>query len=72
MGCPVSSGAFYAYRLVFPIWSQVSQHYKFFVVLLCTYPSYGALYTRIYDPNIGWISMTEHNNGWNMLAPTTD
>lgn len=71
-GSPVASGPFYAYRFVLPIWSQQNGHHKLFVALLCTYPHYGAVFTRIYDPNVGWQPSSTQYNGWGMLVPTPD
>ena len=62
---PVTSGAFYAYREVFPIVnvSGGSGKYKVFVVLHEAYPVAGRVWTRAFNPDdSSW------GGGWNVIA----
>lgn len=51
---PVTSGPFYAYRKVYPIYSEVNNHCKVVVELHEAYPDAGRIWKARYDPNIGW------------------
>lgn len=56
---PVTSGPFYAYRKVYPVYVPWSHHSKIFVELRETFPQKGRIWTQAYDPNNGW-----GDNGW--------
>lgn len=56
---PVTSGPFYAYRKVYPVYTPWSHHSKVFVELKEVFPQKGRIWTQAYDPNNGW-----GNNGW--------
>lgn len=51
---PVTSGAFYAYRKVYQVYSALSNHYKTIVELHEAYPKRGRVWKCEYDPNSGW------------------
>ena len=51
---PVTSGAFYAYRKVYQVYSALNNHYKAIVELHEAYPKRGRVWKREYDPNTGW------------------
>lgn len=55
-GCPVSSGAFYAYRKVYPIYSPQFDHCKIVVELHESWPKKGRVWRTAFDPNNGWGS----------------
>lgn len=55
---PVTSGPFYAYRKVYPVYTPWSHHSKVFVELKEIFPQKGRTWTQAYDPNNGW------GNGW--------
>lgn len=55
---PVTSGPFYAYRKVYPVYAPWSHHSKVFVELKEIFPQKGRIWTQAYDPNNGW------GNGW--------
>ena len=53
---PVSSGAFYAYRVVMPI-KSASGNYKVVVTLFEAYPQGGRIWKAAYNPDgQGWSS----------------
>lgn len=54
--CPVSSGAFYAYRKVYPIYSPQFDHCKIVVELHESWPKKGRVWVTAFDPNNGWGS----------------
>lgn len=54
--CPVSSGAFYAYRKVYPIYSPQFGHCKIVVELHESWPKKGRVWVTAFDPNNGWGS----------------
>lgn len=56
---PVTSGPFYAYRKVYPVYTPWSHHSKVFVELKEVFPQKGRIWTQAYDPNNGW-----GGNGW--------
>lgn len=56
---PVTSGPFYAYRKVYPVYTPWSHHSKVFVELKEVFPQKGRIWTQAYDPNNGW-----GDNGW--------
>lgn len=56
---PVTSGPFYAYRKVYPVYTPWSYHSKVFVELKEVFPQKGRIWTQAYDPNNGW-----GDNGW--------
>lgn len=56
---PVTSGSFYAYRKVYPVYTPWSHHSKVFVELKEVFPQKGRIWTQAYDPNNGW-----GDNGW--------
>lgn len=56
---PVTSGPFYAYRKVYPVYTPWSHHSKIFVELKEVFPQKGRIWTQAYDPNNGW-----GDNGW--------
>lgn len=56
---PVTSGPFYAYRKVYPVYVPWSHHSKIFVELKEVFPQKGRIWTQAYDPNNGW-----GDNGW--------
>lgn len=56
---PVTSGPFYAYRKVYPVYVPWSHHSKIFVELRETFPQKGRIWTQAYDPNNGG-----GDNGW--------
>lgn len=56
---PVTSGPFYAYRKVYPVYVPWSHHSKIFVELRETFPQKGRIWTQAYDPKNGW-----GDNGW--------
>lgn len=56
---PVTSGPFYAYRKVYPVYTSWSHHSKVFVELKEVFPQKGRIWTQAYDPNNGW-----GDNGW--------
>ena len=56
---PVTSGPFYAYRKVYPVYTPWSHHSKVFVELKEVFPQKGRIWTHAYDPNNGW-----GDNGW--------
>lgn len=56
---PVTSGPFYAYRKVYPVYTPWSHHSKVFVELKEVFPQKGRIWTQAYDPNNGWS-----DNGW--------
>lgn len=56
---PVTSGPFYAYRKVYPVYVPWSHHSKVFVELKEVFPQKGRIWTQAYDPNNGW-----GDNGW--------
>lgn len=56
---PVTSGPFYAYRKVYPVYVPWSHHSKVFVELKEIFPQKGRTWTQAYDPNNGW-----GDNGW--------
>lgn len=51
---PVTSGPFYAYRKVYPVYTPWSHHSKVFVELKEVFPQKGRIWTQAYDPNNGW------------------
>ena len=51
---PVTSGPFYAYRKVYPVYVPWSHHSKIFVELKEVFPQKGRIWTQAYDPNNGW------------------
>lgn len=51
---PVTSGPFYAYRKVYPVYVPGSHHSKIFVELKEVFPQKGRIWTQAYDPNNGW------------------
>lgn len=51
---PVTSGPFYAYRKVYPVYAPWSHHSKVFVELKEIFPQKGRTWTQAYDPNNGW------------------
>lgn len=51
---PVTSGAFYAHRTVYPIYVPWSHHSKIVVELHESFPQKGRIWTQAYDPNNGW------------------
>ena len=51
---PVTSGPFYAYRKVYPVYTPWSHHSKIFVELKEIFPQKGRTWTQAYDPNNGW------------------
>ena len=51
---PVTSGPFYAYRKVYPVYTPWSHHSKVFVELKEIFPQKGRTWTQAYDPNNGW------------------
>ena len=51
---PVTTGPFYAYRKVYPVYVPWSHHSKIFVELRETFPQKGRIWTQAYDPNNGW------------------
>ena len=60
---PVTSGAFYAYRKVYPIYSEVNNHCKVVVELHEAYPAAGRIWKARYDPNIGWSGWQNIHSG---------
>ncbi len=56
---PVTSGPFYAYRKVYPVYTPWSHHSKVFVELKEVFPQKGRIWTQAYDPNNG-----RGDNGW--------
>ncbi len=56
---PVTSGPFYAYRKVYPVYTPWSHHSKVFVELKEVFPQKGRIWTQAYDPNNGG-----GDNGW--------
>lgn len=56
---PMTSGPFYAYRKVYPVYTPWSHHSKVFVELKEVFPQKGRIWTQAYDPNNGW-----GDNGW--------
>ena len=56
---PVTSGPFYAYRKVYPVYTPWSHHSKVFVELKEVFPQKGRIWTQAYDPNNGC-----GDNGW--------
>ena len=56
---PVTSGPFYAYRKVYPVYTPWSHHSKVFVELKEVFPQKGRIWTQAYDPHNGW-----GDNGW--------
>lgn len=63
--CPVSSGAFYAYRKVYPIYSPQFDHCKIVVELHESWPKKGRVWVTAFDPNNGWGS-------WHAVADCDD
>lgn len=63
--CPVSSGAFYAYRKVYPIYSPQFDHCKIVVELYESWPKKGRVWVTAFDPNNGWGS-------WHAVADCDD
>lgn len=63
--CPVSSGAFYAYRKVYPIYSPQFDHCKIVVELHESWPQKGRVWVTAFDPNNGWGS-------WHAVADCDD
>ena len=63
--CPVSSGAFYAYRKVYPIYSPQFDHCKTVVELHESWPKKGRVWVTAFDPNNGWGS-------WHAIADCDD
>lgn len=51
---PVTSGPFFAYRKVYPVYSPANHHSKVFVELKEVFPQKGRIWTQAYDPNNGW------------------
>lgn len=51
---PVTTGPFYAYRKVYPVYTPWSHHSKIFVELKEVFPQKGRIWTQAYDPNNGW------------------
>lgn len=64
---PVTSGPFYAYRKVYPVYTPWSHHSKVFVELKEVFPQKGRIWTQAYDPNNGW-----GDNGWTHLFTNKD
>lgn len=63
--CPVSSGAFYVYRKVYPIYSPQFDHCKIVVELHESWPKKGRVWVTAFDPNNGWGS-------WHAVADCDD
>lgn len=49
VNCPVKSGAFYAYRLVFPVKSEHNAYHHYLVMLLEFWPSTGRIWAAGYN-----------------------
>lgn len=61
--CPVKSGAFYAYRLVFPVKSERGAHHHYLVMLFEFWPSTGRIWAAGYNNDAktwsqDWIAVT--------------
>lgn len=62
---PVTSGPFYAYRKVYPVYTPWSHHSKVFVELKEVFPQKGRVWVTAFDPNNGWGS-------WHAVADCDD
>ena len=51
---PVTSGPFYAYRKVYPVYVPWSHHSKIVVELHESFPQKGRIWAQAYDPSNGW------------------
>lgn len=51
---PVTSGPFYAYRKVYPVYVPWSHHSKIVVELHEFFPQKGRIWAQAYDPSNGW------------------
>ena len=66
---PVTSGPFYAYRKVYPVYTPWSHHSKVFVELKEVFPQKGRIWTQAYDPNNGWSGHWSYSFTNNDVVP---
>lgn len=69
---PVTSGAFYAYRKVYQVYSALFNHYKTIVELHEAYPKRGRVWKREYDPNNGWADRWSYSFTNNDTVPISN
>lgn len=71
---PVTSGAFYAYRITYPM-KSVGGHYKVVVELHEAYPNAGRIWKTAYNPDYsswdGWHSLVSDNSWFEYVNGVT-